>query len=214
MRIPMAALRRALREMAGAGGVPHIERGMLTGMLPGAALGGIGGAAMDMANDDGDPETGGAGMGMGLIGGALGGMALGAGAGGLAKLAHMSGAGAGGFSRGLREALAARAAERGWGRAVSRVADDVDDAARFHGAADEFGGGVDVPLVQNMRANPGQHAPYLRGDNPTGQMDELNAANRILRRLQQQRGMATHPDEIADIDEQIEELARMLGGGM
>ena len=183
----MAALRRALSEMAGAGGVPHIERGMLTGMLPGAALGGVGGAAMDMANDDGDPETGGAGMGMGLIGGALGGMALGAGAGGLAKLAHMGGAGAGGFSRGLREALAARAAERGMGRAVSRVAGDVDDAAQFHSA-----------LPGNRQG--------LRNLPP----DRLESA---LRRLQQERQYATHPDEIADLDAQIEELTRMLGGG-
>lgn len=181
MRIPMDALRRALSDMAGAveytAHGPHVLRGMYSGAPIGAVVGGVAGSQ--------DEDIGAA---QGAFTGAVGGMALGAGAGGLAKLAHMGGAGAGGFSRGLREALAARAAERGMGRAVSRVAGDMDDAAQFHSS-----------LPGNRQAL--RNLPQ----------DRVESA---IQRLQAQRQYATHPDEIADLDAQIEELTRMLGGGM
>lgn len=206
--IPMSALRRALaliaegadRSVFRANGVPHIDRGIAYGGLPGAVVGGIEGARLD--TDDSYPNGAGAGMVLGAFGGAM----LGGGVGGLAKLAHMGAAGAGGGFRGLRQALAERAAEQGMGRRAVREVADAEDAATFGATSAR----QDVPLVEDMRAAGAR--PFARAPDAMDEMQELTAANRILRRLKQERRAVTDPDEAADLDEQIAELTRLLGG--
>jgi len=202
--IPMSALRRALAEMAaGAGrgvsdawGGGHIGRGYAGGTLLGSVGGGVAGGVADAP--DGQTYVG-----PGVIGGMLGGMALGAAGGGVVKLARMAqrgvGEGAHGFRYGLRQALAERMASRGIGLA--------DDAARFE---EGFAGRRDVPLIEEMREAGAR--PFSRAPSAYDEMAELAAANKILRRLQNERRNATDPEEIADLDEQIAELTRLLGG--
>ena len=122
MRIPMAALRRALSEMAQGGRAVFRDTGLPGVPLGNAAVGGVAGGIIGEGGNPYDDTDGGHGVEGALIGAALGGgVGL---AGGLGRAAGN-----------LREALAARAAERGMGRAVSRVAGDVDDAARFDAAS-------------------------------------------------------------------------------
>jgi hypothetical protein len=197
-----------MAEGAGAGvqrayGGSHIDSGIAMGGLPGAIAGGAAGAQYD----DGNPLTNETGA--GVIGGALGGAMLGGGAGGMAKLVRMGMRGAGGgmsgFSGGLREALAEAASERGIGRAAAREASHVDDAARFA----EASRGRDVPLIEDMME--AGRRPFARAPGAMDQMQELEAARRILQRTKIERSQTTDPEEIAYLDEEIAELSRLLG---
>lgn len=206
MAIPMSALRRALAEMTSEAGYglrnayrgDHVMGGMTLGALGGGVSGGVA--------DEMTPGENTAYWPAGLVAGA----ALGATGGGGAKLAHMvvnaAREGGAGFSRGLREALAEQAASRGVGRRAVREAADAGDAAAFDAAS----GRRDVPLVEEMRA-AGQR-PFARMPDAMDEMQELQAASRILRRLKQDRRIATDPEDIADLDQQIAELTRLLGG--
>lgn len=191
MNIPTGALRRALAEMAQgadyAANAPHILRGMYVGAPVGAVAGGIAGAMDDDINTD-------------ALSGAVGGMALGAGAGGIAKLAHMGVGGAGGFARSLREALAARAAERGMGRAAMRAVDDADDAARFEGAGRWDAG---------SRMRYGEPATHTNMElRAAGQGQDISVARQQL--MQQFPGSAQEIEAMSD-DEIMEAIARIGG---
>lgn len=112
MRIPLAALRRALAH------AQNFSADAGRGASIGAAFGGIPAGFEELT--DGEP---GADVGR-VLGGALVGGAVGAGVGGYGGMA-------------ARRLLAAAAAKRGGGGAAMAAVDDVDDAARFHGLSRE-----------------------------------------------------------------------------
>ena len=138
--IPMSALRRALSEMAAQGGLVNEMGAGLT--RSGAAIGAPIGAIAQYANDPSEDN-----LAPGLLGGALMGAAGGRGL----RTLMAAGAGAQGFTGGLRQALAEAASERGIGRAASREASHVDDAARFHGAGMEDDAFPDFGSLPSMR---------------------------------------------------------------
>lgn len=128
MAIPMSALRRALAEMADMSGSASLRRSIPAALnntvgasVGGASLGAAGGLLANMPDEDSGETLDQ--YGNRLMRGIGTGAAIGAGL----------GAGSVGFAgaRGLRQALAEAASERGIGRAAAREASHVDDAARF-----------------------------------------------------------------------------------
>jgi len=206
MAIPLSALRRALAEMASEAG--YGLRGAYRGdhVMGGMTIGGFGGGLTGGVADEMTPGEETAYGPAGFVTGA----ALGAAGGGGAKLAHMvinaAREGGRGFSGGLREALAEQAASRGMGRRAVREAADAEDAAAFGAASARR----ETPLVEEMRAAGDR--TFSRMPDAMDEMQELQAASRILRRLKQERRVATDPEDVADLDQQISELTRLLGG--
>lgn len=128
MAIPMSALRRALAEMADMSGSASLRRSIPAALnntvgasVGGASLGAAGGLLANMPDEDSGETLDQ--YGNRLMRGIGTGAAIGAGL----------GVGSVGFAgaRGLRQALAEAASERGIGRAAAREASHVDDAARF-----------------------------------------------------------------------------------
>lgn len=195
MAIPLSALRRALAEFS---------RDGTRGAQLGFALGAGPDAIMDLTDGDGEYNPG------RTIDRGIQGALLGAGGGAGLGMAIRGGVNLAGFGtdgmRSLREVLAEQAAARGSGRRAVREAADVEDAATFSAASARR----DVPLVEEMRS--AGERPFARMPDAMDEMQELQAASRILRRLKQERRVATDPEDVADLDQQIAELTRLLGG--
>lgn len=150
MAIPMSALRRALAEMADMSGSASLRRSIPAALnntvgasVGGASLGAAGGLLANMPDEDSGETLDQ--YGNRLMRGIGTGAAIGAGL----------GAGSVGFAgaRGLRQALAEAASERGIGRAAAREASHVDDAARFSAASSGPIGGEVAQLREGLKAS-------------------------------------------------------------
>lgn len=211
--IPISALRRALAEMADMSGsasfrrsIPEAMNNTVRASLGGASLGAGGGLLANMPDEESGEtldQYGGRLM-RGIGTGAAIGAGLGAGAIGVAG------------ARGLRAALAEAAAERGLGRAASREASHMDDAARFHGVDPraEAGrmhrqfGGLGGDEIDDMSGGAiYRNLPSLP---PGGRLDPK--ARQAMERIASELGGLGPQDLAALDDEALVRVVRQFGG--